>query len=33
MQSLSVGYDGPIVWDAKRGMFYAQPDKDWLYYF
>jgi hypothetical protein len=28
MQSLSVGYDGPIVWDAKRGMFYAQPDKD-----
>jgi hypothetical protein len=26
--TLSVGYDGPIVWDAKKGMFYAQPDKD-----
>jgi hypothetical protein len=27
-KTLSVGYDGPIVWDSKKGMFYAQPDKD-----
>lgn len=26
--TLSVGYEGPIVWDAKKGMFYAQPDSD-----
>ena len=26
--TLSVGYDGPIVWDKTKGMFYAQPDKD-----
>lgn len=28
MQTLSVGYDNPVVWDAKRGMFYAPADYD-----
>lgn len=25
---LSVGYDEPIVWDSKRGMFFAPADHD-----
>lgn len=25
---LSVGYEGPIVWDQKEGMFYAPADSD-----
>jgi hypothetical protein len=27
-QQLAVGYDEPIVWDSKRGMFYAPADRD-----
>lgn len=26
--TLSVSYDGPIVWDQKEGMFYAPADSD-----
>jgi len=26
--TLSVGYEGPIVWDQKEGMFYAPADSD-----
>lgn len=27
-QNLTVGYDHPIVWDKKRGMWYAEADAD-----
>ena len=26
--TLHVGYEGPIVWDQKEGMFYAPADSD-----
>lgn len=28
LEMLSVGYDNPVVWDAKKGMFYAPADYD-----